>query len=413
MSDVDEIALDAGVPADHPLFTAEPTVDDNEEQGDSQGIPNRRSRVSHLEEVGSNLENLRQRIVAEQEVNRLQRQINTLLRQRTEGGPPALNEDQESVAASEDRGTLVSDSTRAASGSHSHRRRPKYGSPDKFSGKSLKEAKIFISKLETIFDLDPESFDTEKTKVLFGVTYLEGEAQSRWHYTMGRIPEGYRFSQFKAFVDDTVADPINRSFDVGQQYERARQGDHQTAHQFAEYLRTLEDQFQDSYTEQQRAQHYLNKLKPHLRAAITAKGDMPPTLQELVSLASRMETAGMPAYQSQKRQAPEQGSRKLRKQQKSQSRELLDRPKDRRDPNRGPPEARCYGCGRAGHLRTTCTNTNASGYVEPPGIHPNAQGSSQRRVEAGNDRSLEYTRSGHPGKSSAKGRPSYRGKSSR
>jgi hypothetical protein len=46
----------------------------------------------------------------------------------------------------------------------------RYRDLEPFSGKSLKEAKIFITQLETIFQIDPITYKTDIEKVLFRST---------------------------------------------------------------------------------------------------------------------------------------------------------------------------------------------------------------------------------------------------
>jgi hypothetical protein len=99
------------------------------------------------------------------------------------------------------------------------------------------------------------------------------------------------WDEFESFVNDCIADPVNRSLDVGQDYEDARQKEGESVSSFAMHLSTLESQFHDSYTEEQRTRHLFNKLRNNIREALSLKADIPINRKELVAMASRLENA--------------------------------------------------------------------------------------------------------------------------
>ena len=172
---------------------------------------------------------------------------------------------------------------RVADAKGSKRRR--FRDPEPFKGRTLKEATIFLSSLKVIFEIDPVTYETEREKVLFASTWLAGEPRALWSYTNGAAPPlTYTFDDFEGFVYDCVADPVNRSLDVGQSYEEARQKEGESVTTFAMHLTTLEDQFHKSYTEAQRTRHLLNKLRPNLREAITLKADVLLNRYDLVAI---------------------------------------------------------------------------------------------------------------------------------
>ena len=71
------------------------------------------------------------------------------------------------------------------------------------------------------------------------------------------------------------------------EYMDARQGS-RNAHQFATYLRNLED-YLPQYTKEQRTLHYFFKLRKDLRNAISNHYNILKTMQDIVALAYRME----------------------------------------------------------------------------------------------------------------------------
>ena len=95
-------------------------------------------------------------------------------------------------------------------------KRRRFRDPEPFKGRTLQEATIFISSLKVIFEIDPITYETEREKVLFASTWLSGEPRTLWSYTNGAAPPlTYTFSDIESFVYDCVADPVNRSLDIG------------------------------------------------------------------------------------------------------------------------------------------------------------------------------------------------------
>jgi hypothetical protein len=99
------------------------------------------------------------------------------------------------------------------------------------------------------------------------------------------------WDEFESFIMNCVADPVNRSLDVGQSYEDARQKEGESVNSFAMHLSTLESQFYDSYTEAQRIRHLFNKLRNNIREQISLKADVPNNRRDLIAMASRLENA--------------------------------------------------------------------------------------------------------------------------
>lgn len=253
-------------------------------------------------------------------------------------------------------------------------KRRRFRDPEPFKGKTLREATIFISSLKVIFEIDPVTYETEREKVLFASTWLTGEPRALWSYTTGAAPPlTYTFEDFEGFVYDCVADPINRSLDVGQSYEEARQREGESVTNFAMHLTTLEDQFHESYTEAQRTRHLLNKLRPSLREAITLKADVPLNRRDLVAMAQRIENTARgrgnsrTAVDEMVKRDPRDGRaapKKRREQRGAQHKQSSSMNHRRMEPASEKPDLShvvCYNCGKRGHYKTSCTSAPQGG----------------------------------------------------
>ena len=226
---------------------------------------------------------LRQQI----EIEELEGRLIDLRRRRGPGFTPAastVGDYERDDASSSTSGTRV-----VRSGPSS---KPRLREPETFQGKTLKEARDFVRSLELVFALAPDAYRSDREKVLYGVMFLAGEPRENWHHDHSVAElEDYTWMDFKSFVLDAVEDPANRTLSVTVSYEEAKQKEHQTVAAFATELATLEDQM-EPYTPEQRTRHLLAKLRPSLRLTIVTHHDPPQRREDLISLATRLKTAG-------------------------------------------------------------------------------------------------------------------------
>ena len=119
---------------------------------------------------------------------------------------------------------------------------------------------------------------------------LVGNTDKRQHnnYDIDYL-DRYTYEAFKGFVRDYVRDPVNRILSITINYKAICQKESQSAQNFALELATLEDQLRD-YTKAQKIRYLLAKLLPTLRSTIVKYYAVPTTRQELVTLATRIET---------------------------------------------------------------------------------------------------------------------------
>jgi hypothetical protein len=280
-----ERALDAGDPEATPIDSDLRDAD----LGLQEEFDEEAAEVAQAVRVRRRRDMLQQEL----EIAAMEQQLDVLRRARNAGYTPIAsangdggyenNSEARSVAGS----ALGNPAARRGTSS-----RPRLKEPDTFKGKTLKEARDFIRSLELVFALAPEAYSSEREKILYGVMFLAGEPRETWHqnHSLQEL-DSYGWEDFRSFVLDAVEDPVNRSLSTTVAYESARQGEGQTVQAFATELATLEEQM-DAYTPTQRTRHLLAKLKPALRTAIITYHEVPKKREDLVSLATRLESAG-------------------------------------------------------------------------------------------------------------------------
>jgi hypothetical protein len=238
-------------------------------------------------------------------------------------------------------------------------KRRRFRDPEPYKGKSLNEAQIFLSCLRTIFSIDPITYETDEEKVLYASTWLTDEPRSLWTFAnQNGPPPGYTFDgDFEDFVNDCVADPVNRSLEVGRNYEEARQKENESVATFAIHLKNLEEQLTEPYTEAQRCRHLLNKIRPAVRDAITLKADVPISYRDLVAMASRIENSTKRGrFTTETVVARESYAHKKKKQRSSPPRKPKANEARRGDapPQKDLSNATCYNCNKTGHYANEC-----------------------------------------------------------
>jgi hypothetical protein len=180
--------------------------------------------------------------------------------------------------------------------------------------------------------------------------------------------DGYLWEDFKSFVFDAVEDPVNCSLSTTISYESARQGEQQTAQAFATELATIEERM-EPYSNEQRTRHLLAKLKPALRQSIISYHEVPKRREDLVSLATRLESDSRGrdihwVLGSNKRHAGDSHADRVKKRRGSPSRgsSALRAPPSQQQSKGGSGASRpmigvqCYGCKEYGHIRPDCPN---------------------------------------------------------
>lgn len=158
-----------------------------------------------------------------------------------------------------------------------------------YTGKSLREFKEWTQLAESVFELHASEFETDKERILFARMYLGGTPNTSWTNRVQSLDlNNTSWEFFKNFLHNLVEDPVNRRSNAGQKYHDAAQRPNQSAQEFANYLETLEAEL-SPYSESHQITHFLVRLRPELRHAITYCNAIPTTRAEMVGLAVRME----------------------------------------------------------------------------------------------------------------------------
>jgi len=274
-----------------------------------------------------------------------------------------------------------------------------------FNGKEMKEAKLFLHRLELAFENNPIDYPTTTDKIVFALQWLDGEAEEKALLTYDAVARRtHTWGQFKQFIMDTVVDPTNREISVMQRYERAAQGTRSVA-QFAAYLQGLEKEFDVPYTPDQSRRHLLAKLRTDLQEAIIHLSQPPETMEQLISVATRFENTqrlhhGEPRGTRRRSRDEGAGDRPPKKARGDRGRgHPTGRPRSRerqkgtpgvrekahegRNQEAGAERGACWNCGKTDHISRFCPDkkdTHAR-RVEVPakGKNPKARGSAAPR----------------------------------
>ena len=161
--------------------------------------------------------------------------------------------------------------------------------PPDYRGKTLKEHAAFVRACELNFRIKLHTYQAEELRVLYGQQFLCGKVAEQWARLEKENGYGaFNWDQFKDILLNWVQSPANRFLGTAEKYERAEQGSNQDVRAFVLYLQELEDKLPE-YTEDQKTQHFVTKIKPEVRRALYVLEHLPKTRDDMIEAAARIE----------------------------------------------------------------------------------------------------------------------------
>ncbi|ELR07081.1 hypothetical protein GMDG_08258, partial [Pseudogymnoascus destructans 20631-21] len=173
-------------------------------------------------------------------------------------------------------GSVASES--AASHPRGPHRAPKFRDLATFQGKSLREAQVFAAGADRRFRIDARSqYPTDQNKIDYCVLAFGPTPAAKWERHERREGLGNTtWAEFKEWIMDSIIDPSNRTFDAITSYNEAKQGETQSAEDFAAHLDTLELELQIEDEELRKNTLYA-KLREEVRREILHSDQTPPS----------------------------------------------------------------------------------------------------------------------------------------
>jgi hypothetical protein len=237
-----------------------------------------------------------------------------------------------------------------------------------YYGKSVREHREWTRSAENAHRLAPNTFSQDVAKISHAFQFIRGTPYSAWIEKERSIaPNLITWEYFSEFLLNLIEDPENRQLDALQAYMDAAQRPSQSTQDFNSYLLGLESQIQDPYTASQLRGHLWCKLRPDMRAALSNYQEIPKTRDQLVTLATRLESNKRRATASRvypdrdpKRNRPEitrEPPRETRPHNSTGAR--LPQARSMGNPNqipikKSPDHVTCYNCHKVGHYKDKC-----------------------------------------------------------
>ena len=211
--------------------------------------------------------------------------------------------------------------------------------------------------------------------MVYAVFSLRGNPEESWQQQIqaGNELKETTWVALEAFLLGLLGDKMNRTLTVAQQYNEAKQRESQSVREFDAYLNALEAQL-DPYTEAQRVQLRITRIKPDLRVEIYKQNLVPKNRLEFVENATRLENALKEAKSIQNKSSKQQGAafEKGKQEEKNRKNDKSSKPsgqnqkasgsdnKPKRDAgssegtNKATKIDTCWNCGQQGHRANVC-----------------------------------------------------------
>ena len=168
-----------------------------------------------------------------------------------------------------------------------HGMKPK--EPGIYAAKNLREHNEWLLDVENVFTTMYHEYRHDADKVAHAQRWLRGDHRATWNRHLEASEKGVTFSEFCEVLLDMLQNPVLRTYSTVRRYLAAQQRKDQSVVSFVAYLDTLEGEMLSYTDDQRRMHHLLCKLRPDLQQTILQHGEAPPTRDELITLAIRLE----------------------------------------------------------------------------------------------------------------------------
>ncbi|OBT82230.1 hypothetical protein VE02_09409 [Pseudogymnoascus sp. 03VT05] len=150
-------------------------------------------------------------------------------------------------------------------------------------------ATVFTAGPNRHFCIDAGSqYLTDQNKINYYVLAFRLGPTAKWERHERREGLGNTsWAEFKEWIVDSIINPLNWTFDAITSYNEAKQGEAQTAEDFAAYLNTLELKLRIDDDELRKNTLY-GKLREEVRREILHRDDIPYMWQGMLALATRI-----------------------------------------------------------------------------------------------------------------------------
>ncbi|KAL7911428.1 hypothetical protein GGI35DRAFT_478779 [Trichoderma velutinum] len=231
-----------------------------------------------------------------------------------------------------------------------------------FRGETWMELQIYITELNSHFELEPGQFEDDKQKIQYASNCLKGDMKPRWTcYYNGDLNRSYSnmtYPEYLEWCESCIKDADTRSLEATAVLDRMQQRDNERFQSFFHRFETTLSEIPVQLPDKFRIAWLIQKCVPEIKKNIINQG-FPATWQQLRNKGMTAETIWKqsrgdhrpePSFGGQQRfrgfRAPqEEASAKLETSELAPA-NTQDRPK--------PQKLICYKCGIPGHYSSRC-----------------------------------------------------------
>jgi hypothetical protein len=159
-----------------------------------------------------------------------------------------------------------------------------------YHARNTREWQRWTAAAENAYHISPASFATDIARISWITQYLSPKVQNIWQTHIKTHPlESMKLQDCYDYLLEIIEDKATRMISVREEYDQARQNEHQTVAQFNSYLEGLEAQMPPKDPEEL-AHTLFVKLRDSLKIEMS-KTEVPASRDETVARAIRLENA--------------------------------------------------------------------------------------------------------------------------